>query len=105
MTAQNLTTVRAQVARVQDVTVEWNASANRLRIADPATKETLAVFSGDEVYKVAAKAPAGSILITDTESLPSIARVLATAGVIKITNERYDPVFKQITVTARVLIR
>lgn len=104
MSNQNPTRVRAQVARVQEVAVEWHAQANRLRVADPVSDETLAVFSNDEVYRVAASAPAGSVLITELEALPGIARILERAGVIKVTRESYDPVLKQSTITARVLI-
>ena len=61
-----LTTLRTHVA---EITVSYNAAANKLRVADAATDETLAVFNGGGAYKLAPVLPAGKVHLTPQGSL------------------------------------
>jgi hypothetical protein len=92
------------VAQPRTLVVEWDATMNRLRVEDPDTKATLAVYSNGEVYRVMPEAPAGHIVITVGEEMPRIVEDLVRAGVIRVVTKVHDSVFHNTVVTAKVLV-
>jgi hypothetical protein len=96
--------IRTAVTRPLDVVVEWDASMNKLRVENPETHETLAVYDNGEIYRVMPAAPRGSIVIVVPRSMPGIVDSLVHAKIIKVTRKTYDTIFDETVVTALVLV-
>jgi len=101
----NRINIRTAVTQPRDLVVEWNANMNRLRVADPETDETLAVYSNGEIYRVMREAPLGSVTITVTDQMPRIVESLVRGGIIKVTSKTRDAFSYDVAVTAEVLIK
>ncbi|HEU5223012.1 MAG TPA: hypothetical protein VFU07_04950 [Candidatus Lumbricidophila sp.] len=86
--------LQAAVIEPTSITVEWDANSNRLRIALAAEPGvTLAVFSNDEMYRVAASAPAGHIWVREeaAHNVPYIVQSLIRSGYAELVREIRDP--------------
>lgn len=97
--------VRATVttSRIQDITLEYDARANKLRISD-GEGHRLALCTNEAVYKVAAAAPAGHVIIRDTKTLPDLARTLERQGAVEIVDVIHDNITRSYYSVVKVLI-
>ena len=75
-TERRVHTMHADVVARREVTVQWNAAANRLRIAVTSNDETVAVFGRDEIYGLSAGSPQGTVIIRATEALVDVDAVV-----------------------------
>lgn len=93
-----------QIPAIVGITAQWNATAGKLRIAHTDTDETVAVYSGGAVYKLAPEVPTGQVTIRPPEDMPELTLSLLNMGVIAHQRSWTDPVSGRTITVGRVLL-
>lgn len=74
---------------VERLTVEYNRTANKLRIGDINDK-TLAVYSNGAVYRVLPQAGPGCVIIATDKRFPNLVQSLEAQKLVEIVQHRVD---------------
>lgn len=93
----------APVAVPTAITAEWNETANRLRIADAATDQTLHVFDNGDVYALE-RGRRGEVIVTNPPAnMPGLVEALQAAKIIDGVDVRYNRLTGEKILIAKVV--
>lgn len=104
MTTKKIIPIATHVIVMKDFVTEYDATMNRLRIADAATDKTIHVFTDEALYRIAPAAPAGHLWICPLDEMPEIAASLINAGIVEYVRQKVDSITGDIITLVRPIV-